>query len=66
MYNACTISLADGCQSPCKSRMAGCILFEKEIDFCMTFEWAAGQLTWESAHRLCLILSCLDQIFISE
>ena len=30
---------------PCKSQMVDRVLFEKEIDFCMTFVLATGQLT---------------------
>ena len=33
------------CQPPCKSRTLDRVLFEKEIDFCMTFVLAAGQPT---------------------
>ena len=33
------------CQPPHKSRMVDCILFEKEIDFCMTFVSATGRPT---------------------
>ena len=31
------------CQLPCKSRTVDHILFEKEIDFCMTFVSAIGR-----------------------
>ena len=32
-------------QPPHKSRTVDCVLFEKEIDFCMTFVLAASRLT---------------------
>ena len=34
----------------CKSCMANCILFEKEIDFCTIFVLAVGRSACESAH----------------
>ena len=46
MNDAHTICPADFASLPAKYRMADSILFEKEIDFCMTFVLAISQLAW--------------------
>ena len=54
MNDVHTNYLANIVSLPAKSRMADCVLFQKESDFCMAFVLATSQLTWESAHEVWL------------
>ena len=60
MNNACTVCLANFVGLPAKVIWLTAFFSKKESDFCTAFVLAVGQLTWESAHELCLILPHLD------
>ena len=60
MNDVHTVCPADFVSPPAKVVWLTTILFEKESNFCMAFVSAMGQLTWESACELCLILQHID------